>query len=236
MAQAEVRPAEGEATGSHEEFWTFSQVSQWGSHWVYSSNEYLNQVRQAVISTRMMGIRSRCAPRMVHYAQILLWRFYLKEDDHNKYPQREIIPLAFDAAAQLLELRSVREQIALNLPGGPDPPRPTSDFQQQHFRLVLALDFNIRIQHPSEFLKLFITPQFSGKQLELAECIISDSFLCPCCLVHAPAAIAEGAAIMAAGMTNCPGVVRPKTNKAISFIRDMKCFYEQSMSGYPRQR
>jgi hypothetical protein len=34
-----------ETTGSHEEFWTFSQVSQWGSFWPYSDNDHLNTVR-----------------------------------------------------------------------------------------------------------------------------------------------------------------------------------------------
>jgi hypothetical protein len=85
----------------------------------------------------------------------------------------------------------------------------------------------MKIDHPSEYVKFYITSQFTQKHFELAEMIISDSFLCPACLVHQPQRIAEGAAIMAAGMMNTPGSVRPKTVQVISFIRDMKCLYEQ---------
>jgi hypothetical protein len=34
---------------------------------------------------------------------------------------------------------------------------------------------------------------------------------------------------MAAGMTNCPAAVRPKTLRVLAFIRDMKLFYDQAM-------
>jgi hypothetical protein len=36
---------------------------------------------------------------------------------------------------------------------------------------------------------------------------------------------------MAAGMTNSPGAVRPKTMRVLGFIRDMKLFYEQGLNG-----
>jgi cyclin C len=167
---------------------------------------------------------------MVHFAQMLLWRFYLKEPDLKNFPAKEIIPLAYESAAQLLETRSSREQVAGQIPG-PDLAGKGSEFKT-HFKIVMALDYNVRIHHPSEFMAEFVTAQFDSKHLALAECIIADSFLCPCCLVHQPRRIAEGAVIMAAGMLNSPGVVRPKSVKAISFIRDMKCFYQQSLNGH----
>jgi cyclin C len=219
-----------DVTGSHEEFWTFSQVSQWGSHWPYSNNDRLNYVRTIVITTRSIGLKNRYQPRMVHFAQMLLWRFYLKENDVNSSPPKEIIPLAYESAAQLLETRSFRDQVAGQIPG-PETAGKQNEFKL-HFNLVVTLDFNIRIHHPSEYITEFVTSQFDSKHLALAECIIADSFLCPCCLVHQPRRIAEGAVIMAAGMLNSPGVVRPKCVKAISFIRDMKCFYQQSLHGH----
>lgn len=221
-------PTDPEATGSHEEFWVFSQVSQWGAHWKYSSNEHLNNIRNIVIKTRSLGIMNNYPPRMVHFAQMLLWRFYIKESISN-YNYTEIIPLAFESAAQLLETRSPRDHIVETLRANGDGVKRMSEFQQ-HFNLVIELDFNIRIHHPSEYLPQFITPQFKEYQYQLAECIIADSYLCPCCLVHRPNRIAEGAAIMAAGMTNSPTAVIPKSVKAISFIQDMKCFYQQSIN------
>jgi cyclin C len=143
---------------------------------------------------------------------------------------RDVILLAYESACHLLDRPSCRDILSRSLPpSGPEPPAKLTEFKK-HFHLVDALDFEIRIHHPSEYLKYYITTQFNQRQLEIAEAIISDSFLCPCCLVHQPHRIAEGAAMMAAGMTGQPGVVRPKSVKAISFIRDMKCFYEQGLS------
>ena len=218
-----------EITGSHEEFWTFSQVSQWGSHWPYSVPEHLNQVHSFVVRARSLGLHLKYDPHEVHIAQILIWRFYLRENDFKQYPAQTIIPLAFESAAQILGKKSNREQVAMNLASPTtQPPAPSEQFKQ-HFDMTLKLHCNIRIHHPSVYLPEFITPQFGEKQMQLAECIINDSFLCPCCLVHQPRHIAEGAAIMAAGMTSVPQAVIPKSVKAISFIRDMKCFYQQSL-------
>jgi cyclin C len=219
-----------EGIGSHEEFWTFSQVSQWGSHWPYIDNDHLNSVRAAVVQCRQIGLTQKIYPRLVHYAQMLIWRFYLKEKDLTVYSPREIIPLAYESAAQLLDRPSCRDQVArglVHLPASDGPGKQT-EFKK-HFHLILALEFEIRIHHPSEYLKYYITSQFTPRHLELAETIIADSFLCPCCLVHQPQRIAEGAAMMAAGMMGAPGIVRPKSVRAISFIRDMRCFYEQSL-------
>jgi cyclin C len=228
---------EADTTGSHEEFWTFSQVSQWGSHWPYSDNDHLNQVRNAVVQTRQLGISLKIQPRIVHYAQMLLWRFYLNEKDLTQYPSRDIIPLAYESACQLLDRPSVRERVssALSHSQGTDATGRQTEFKR-HFDLVLALQFEVRVSHPSDFLQHYITSQFTSRHVNLAETIISDSFLCPCCLVHQPRQIAEGAAIMAAGMTGEPGIVRPKTVKAISFVRDMKCFYEQSLAQQQKRK
>ena len=212
---------EPDVPGSHDEFWVFSPVSQWGSNWVYSDPEYYGKVRRIVVKARKEGIDNKYSPRMIHYAAMLIWRFYLKEKYENK---PDIIDVAFESAAQLLETHSNRDQTqSHNHPRGSN-----SDQFQNQFELVRALDFNIRIKHPSEFLSLFITPQFGESEFKLAECIIADSFLCPCCLLHPPIRIAEGAAIMAAGMRNAPGSVIPRTSKSISFIKDMKFFYNQS--------
>lgn len=217
-----------ETTGSHEEFWTFSQVSQWGSAWSYSSVEnHHDNVSHFVLLARTIGMRGRYPPREVHFAQMLLWRFYIRERDVVKYPHQEIIPLAYESAALLLEVPSHRQDVWAWLHGN-EQSRPNETFRT-HFEMIVKLSYNIRIHHPSEYLSEFITPEFNDKQLQLAECIISDSFLCPCCLVHQPRRIAEGAAIMAAGMMDNPNSVIAKSIKAISFIRDMKCFYEDSL-------
>ena len=220
-------------TGSHEEFWTFSQVSQWGSHWRFSSDEHLNKVRDIVVNTRKIGIAiNKLPPRFVHHAQMLLWRFYLNESPKN-FPPVDIVPLAFESATQMLEAQSQLKQInefsikifdssRLN-----QQRNKGNDFKK-HFNMVSSLDFNIHIHHPSDYLSQFITPEFDENQINLAECIISDSYLCPCCLVHMPKVIAEGAAIMAAAMTNSPNSVIPRNPKATSFIQDMKCFHKQS--------
>ena len=217
-----------ETTGSHEEFWTFSQVSQWGSAWSYSASEgYLESVTGFVVLARSIGLRCHVPPREVHFAQMLLWRFYIRERDIQKYSHKDIIPLAYESAALLLESRSHREDVYRCLRQNENS-RQNETFRM-HFEMIVKLSYNIRIHHPSEYLSEFITSQFNEKQLQLAECIISDTFLCPCCLVHQPRRIAEGAAIMAAGMMDNPDSVITKNIKAISFIRDMKCFYEESL-------
>ncbi|OHT03906.1 hypothetical protein TRFO_28751 [Tritrichomonas foetus] len=218
---------ETDQTSSHEEFWVFSQVSQWGSHWVYSSNEHLNNVRSIMMTIRTIGIKNNIPPRLVHYAQILLWRFYIKESP-QKYPFVEIIPLAFESAALILETKSYKDIVSMSIKGGNRNPEKVSEFRL-HFRLITSLDFSLRIHHPSEYLNEYFSQQATEKQLQLAECIISDSYLCPCCLVHKPEKIAEGAALMAAGMTNSPQAVIPKSQEALSFVKDMQYFYTQSM-------
>ncbi|KAH0787207.1 hypothetical protein GPJ56_008921 [Histomonas meleagridis] len=224
MDQADL--PDPDITGSHEEFWTFTQVSQWGSHWPYSNNEHLNQVRNVVITVRNLGINNGIKPRMVHIAQMLIWRFYLSESI-AEYPSKDIIPLAFESAAQLLETSF---QFKVNqMPHSMDNNKQLSEFQL-HFKLVNALNFNIRIHHPSDYLSHYVNSKFTNEQFQLAECIISDSFLCPCCLVHRPTTIAEGSAIMAAGMKNNTDSVIPRSTKAISFIKDMNWFYNQSFN------
>ena len=219
-------------TGSHEEFWTFSQVSQWGTHWRFSSSEqeHLQPVLNTVIKARSLGREFNCKPRLIHYAQLLIWRFYNKEK-LSDYPPLLILPLAFDCAAQILEVESPRQAISQKLSQQTqlDPKsRNTTEFKL-HFDLVTSLDFNIRIHHPSEYITQFINEKFTQEEMHLAEMIISDSFLIPCCLVHRPSTIAEGAAIMAAGMLDRPDSVIPRTSKALSFIQDMKCFYKQKL-------
>ena len=220
-------------TGSHEEFWTFSQVSQWGTHWRYSSSEqdHLQPVLNTVIKARQLGRDFNCKPRLIHYAQLLIWRFYNKEK-LSDYPPHLILPLAFDCAAQILEVDSPRQGIAQKINQGNgqiDPKTRNMTEFKLHFALVTSLDFNIRIHHPSEYITQFINEKFTPEEMQLAEMIISDSFLIPCCLVHRPCTIAEGAAIMAAGMLDRPDSVIPKTSKALSFIQDMKCFYKQKL-------
>lgn len=212
-------PVDANATGTHEEFWVFSQVSQWGSNWIYSNHEYLYQIRQIVNRVRSMGIKNKYPARMVHYAQMLIWRYYLKV--HDEEFSTGTIDAAFESAAQLLEMHSSRDP---QMHQNQDQSRKTSELRQQ-FKLDFSLDFNIRIKHPSEYLSRFVTSQFGEKQFQLAECIISDSYLSPCCLLHTPLTIAEGAAVMAAGMTNMPAAAIPQTTKSLSFIKDMKFFY-----------
>ncbi|EAY06465.1 hypothetical protein TVAG_149510 [Trichomonas vaginalis G3] len=218
-------------TGSHEEFWTFSQVSQWGTHWRYSSLEqdkdHLQPVLNTVMKARTLGNKHQCKPRLIHYAQLLIWRFYNKEKLSDYHPNL-ILPLAFDCAAQILEVESPKQLIAQDLAasGQIENKNKSSEFGL-HFALVTSLDYNIRIHHPLDYICQFINANFTQDEMRLAEIIISDSFLIPCCLVHRPAAIAEGAAIMAAGMLDRPDSVIPRTSKALSFIQDMKCFYKQ---------
>jgi cyclin C len=221
---------ERDEVGSHEEFWVFSQVSQWGSHWSYSDNDHLNQVRNAAVQCRQIGLAQKLYPRLVHCAQLLIWRFYLKEKNLKQYHARDVIALAFESAMQLLDRVSCREQVLRGIAQSlaPDNTPKPSEFQK-HFNMIVQLNFEVHVHHPSDYLKFFITSQFTGRYVELAETIISDTFMCPCCLVHSPATIAEGSAMMAAGMLGSPGIVRPKTARAISLIRDMKFFYEQSM-------
>lgn len=219
-------------TCSHEEFWVLSQVSQWGSNWPYSNNAHLNMIREVMMTIRSIGIKNNISPRLVHYAQILLWRFYIKEDP-EVYPFVDIVPLAFESAALILETKSVKDLVANSITGGHRNTEKISEYNL-HFKLITSLDYSLRIHHPSEYLKEFFTQQATERQLQLAECIISDSYLCPCCLVHKPEKIAEGAALMAAGMTNSPGAAIPKSQEALSFVRDMQYFYAQSIPGYSK--
>ena len=220
------RIKENEITGSHEEFWTFSQVSQWGSHWGYSSQQqdHLHKVLNIVIKARSYGIKYKYQARLVHYAQLLIWRFYLKEN-MTEYPPQSILPLAFECSSQILEVESPKNNIANEFPK--DPKIKSSPEFKLHFNLVTSLDFNIRIHHPSDYLQNYITSTFTEAEFRLAETIISDSFMVPVCLVHRPSVIAEGSAIMAAAMLNKTDTVIPKSTKALSFIQDMKCFYKQ---------
>lgn len=219
-------------TCSHEEFWVFSQVSQWGSNWVYSSNIYLNRIRAMMMTIRSLGIKNNISPRLVHYVQILLWRFYLKESP-DKYQFIDIIPLAFESAGIILDTKSVKDYVSNSITTGHRNTDKISEFKL-HFKLITSLDVALRIHHPSEYLNQFFTQQATERQLQLAECIISDSYLCPCCLVHTPERIAEGAAIMAAGMTNSPTVAIAKSQEALSFVRDMQYFYTQSIHAYTK--
>lgn len=211
-----------EETGSHEEFWTFTQVSQWGDNWPYADDDLFNSVRKYAIKIRKLGIEMSTIPKVVHIAQMIIWRFYLVEKISD-YPLEEICPLAFESAAQIMESPSPYD-------GNIEARKSNSNESSLHFKLLKTLNFNIRIHHPSDYLHLFINSNFTEEEIRLAECIISDSFLCTCCLVHKPIHIAEGAAIMAAGMTENPESVTPRTTKAISFIKDMQWFYNQSLN------
>lgn len=221
-----------EITGSHEESWIFSQVSQWGSNWPYT-NDHLNTVRSYVITTRALGLKNHYPAREVHLAQLFLWRYYIQEPDTAKHSYKDIIPLAYENAAQMSidnqRQPSHREQVMQQLYKS-EVPHQADSGMKAHFDMISKLNYNMKINHPSDFLKEFITPEFTDRQLELAECIISDSFLCPCCILHQPRVIAEGAAIMAAGMTGSPQTVIPRTVLALSFIKDMKRFYQQSLT------
>ena len=214
-------------TCSHEEFWVFSQVSQWGSNWDYSRNDHLEEISRIMMNIRTMGIENSFPPRLVHYTQILLWRFYLKEDP-KKFPFSDIIPIAFESAGHILETKPVKDLVSNSITGGHRNADKINEFKL-HFKLITSLDFSLRIHHPSDYLNEFFTQQATENQLQLAECIISDSYLCPCCLVHKPERIAEGAALMAAGMTNSPNAVIPKSQEALSFVRDMQYFYTQNI-------
>jgi hypothetical protein len=213
---------------AQEEFWTFSEITQSGASWSYSSADHLNNIRPIVTSARVIGSRARQHARTVHIAQLLLWRFYLAELDCLKYPQRETVVLAFEAAAENQGIAFIRDQITNTFQPGGEFPKPGGEVHK-YFRSVTGIDANIRIRHPSDFLRDYVTSQFAPNQVGLAECIISDAFMSPACLLHPPQRIAEGAAIMAAGMTNSPGAVRPKTTKVLAFIRDMRTFYEEAL-------
>lgn len=222
-----------EITCSHERFWIFSQVSQWGSHWRYSQSDRLNQVRSMMVIIRTTGISQNLPPRVVHIAQILVWRFYMKKDP-AEYPFKDIMPYAFECAALILpEDKSIKEKVAQSIRRDNRSMDKNSEFKKL-FETISILDFSLEIHHPSEYLRSFFTTQATPRQIELASCIISDSFMCPCCLVHKPEVIAEGAAIMAAGMTDSPGSVLPKTQEALSFVEDMQYFYTQNLSAYSK--
>lgn len=219
-------------TCSHEEFWVFSQVSQWGDNWDYSNNAHLNRIRGMMMTIRTIGIKNNISPRLLHCVQILLWRFYLKEDP-DKYHFIDIIPLAFESAGILLDAKSMKDLVSNSITCGNQNKEKISEFRL-HFKLITSLDVALIIHHPSDYLNRFFTQQATEKQLQLAECIISDSYLCPCCLVHTPEKIAEGAALMAAGMTNSPNAAIAKSQEALSFVRDMQYFYTQSIHGYSK--
>lgn len=215
-------PIDPNITGSHEEFWVFSQVSQWGSTWAYADEAYLNKIRQIVIQVRSIGIKENHPARMIHIAQMIIWRYYLKVQDDEK----SIIKPALGLAAQILEIHPSRDP---QMHQNQDQSKKSSEFMQR-IDLLKNLDENIKTNDPSKYLSRFVNSQFGIRQYQLAECIISDSFLSPCCLLHKPVTIAEGAAIMAAGMTDVPDAAIPRTTQSLSFIKDMIFYYKLSSS------
>ena len=208
-------------TGSHEEFWVFTESSQWGGKWSYSqeNDKKIGEIQKCVIKARDVGIKLQLKPRLIHYAQLFIWRFYLKKNI-REFPPVSVLPIAYESAAQILEFESPREKIIKEIGGD----RKSKEIEL-HFSLVETLNFNMRIHHPSEYLPLYISNS-EQNLLIMAESIISDSFLLPTCILHKPSVIAEGAAIMAAAMLNMHDCVIPKSAQTISFIQDMKMFYK----------
>ena len=214
-------------TGSHEEFWVFTESSQYGGKWSYSqeNDKKILEIQKYVQKARDVGIKLQLKPRLIHYAQLFLWRFYLKKNIRD-FPPTSVLPMAYESAAQILEFESPREKIIKEI--GAD--RKSKEIEL-HFSLVQTLNFNMRVHHPSEYLPLYIINHQENLD-SLAESIISDSFLLPTCILYKPAIIAEGAAIMAAAMLNLNECVNAKSAQTISFIQDMKMFYKT----YERQQ
>lgn len=203
-------------TGSHEEFWVLSSRSQWNCKWIFSDQKILKTVQDAIFEVRRIGMSCRCQPRVIHIAQLFLWRFYAKTNILENPPSL-YIPIAFECAAQILEVDVPNECRRID-------ENRFSKFDV-HFKLVSAIDFNLRVHHPSEYLT-----QFTGQSdnNDIAESIIADSFLIPTCLMYKPIVIAEGAAIMAAAMETYD-YITPKNKECLPFIQDMKMFYKTKL-------
>jgi cyclin C len=207
-------------TGSHEEFWVFSRNSQWDKKFLFSEQNIFDRVREAIMEVKNIGMKHRCSPRVIHTAQLFLWRFYAKMKISD-YPPVINIPIAFECASQILEIEIPNECKRLN-------DEKSNEFDR-HFELVSAINFNTRVHHPSEYLT-----QYTNNQgiIDRAEGIISDSFLIPACLFYKPVVIAEGAAVMASAMsgnmfTHQSLSVAPKSKQCLPFIQDMREFYQR---------
>ncbi|EAY05918.1 hypothetical protein TVAG_353590 [Trichomonas vaginalis G3] len=220
-------------TGSHEEYWVVYPKSQWNNQWNYSSKDLEKQILDAVQKIRRIGVRYNMPPRLIHYTQLLIWRFYAKEQI-DTHPLGIYILQAFECAARFVECE-IHNYIQ-SIQADPDFPKSSSLSTNTpelllHFQFVTSLEYTVRIHHPSEYIPMYLKPQQYGLDpdiVNLAEKIVSDSFLTPCCLVHRPAAIAEGAVIMAATILDRQNSICVRSAKALSFISDMKFYYDHS--------
>lgn len=223
-------------TGSHEEYWTIYPRSQWNSNctWNYLNKNNENKIHEAAMHIRRIGRNCNLPPRLIHYTQLLIWRFYAKESI-DQHPIGVFISLAFECASQFIEyddshnllskIREDKEIQRLSVPYSGEKSQLVL-----HFQFVTSLDYTVRIHHPSEYLPMFISvncpPDKKMNLISIAEKIIADSFLSPCCLVHRPSAIAEGAMIMSAAMQELSAYINVRSTKALSFIADISNFYK----------
>lgn len=135
--------------------------------------------------------------------------------------EKDVIFAAIECACQILD-------ISLGTLHFPDRSRHRPGDIPVQFHIIQDLHYNLRMHHPSDYIRQYITDSFTDDMMNLALVIISDSYLSLCCLVYTPDVIAEGAAIMSSAMFGRADAVIPKTTKSLSFVRDMKAFYEES--------
>ena len=146
------------------------------------------------------------------------------QDDYHLSPN-----FNFDFSSNGLEkliLNIFKKRININ-------PQNIIDFRNKNIEVT---EYKHNLHHPSEFLSQFITSQFKESDIALAQCIISDSFSNPCCILYLPQTIAEGAAILAAAMNENKDSVIPKTLSALSYINDFKRFFEDQKKVYESQQ
>ena len=192
---------------------TYCILSEWGNDF----KSILDNPWRIISITRQFGIELQCKPRHIHFAQLLCWKFYLKKKSEEFSPEIAI-PIFyriiqddyhlspnfnFDFSSNGLEkliLNIFKKRININ-------PQNIIDFRN---KIIEVTEYKHNLHHPSEFLSQFITSQFKESDIALAQCIISDSFSNPCCILYLPQTIAEGAAILAAAMNENKDSVIPK--------------------------
>lgn len=221
MAARKTPPPVQHLGGTTDKFWSFSQVNQWGTHWCYSEEniDHLRRVSQIVKDCRACGINGNIHPRIVHMAQLVIWRFYMK-NQVKENNINDVMNAAFECSEQIQDLNIHPPQF--------DRTRVRSGEIPHQVNLINELHFYQHAKHPTDYIKQFIRSIFTAQEMNLTLTIISDSFLSPCCLMYPPEVIAEGAVVMAAAILDQPDTVVPKTTESLAFINDMKIFYEEN--------
>lgn len=215
-----------EINGSHEDFWTFSQISLWGGNWDYANpdDEHRKRIQKIVCEARRKGELSHLNETLIRFAQLFIWRVFIKKHRNDLSGSEDIIVyLAYETAAIILD-----ENISDFL-GGLSIKRDDRNTKiDAEFQFYDALDYNFRVHNPSDYISLYINEKFTKEDYCYAENIISKSFSSLICLLYEPTVIAEGACVMAAGSNNNPYSVHPRSVKSLSFIQDMVQHLESS--------